>query len=151
MHIILNKDWYLPFKKVMFLNLNNDQQLSSSRTKTQLSEFFVDLNRIKTNQNKWKPMTFWSFYIYSLVQRFVYTFDAVWSKFDPIPHQKCIQFTGPNCMFTPFRVNIERQLRKQCFWMEVLVTMPSEAASKSGKLRISRCRCKDTSPRSSSG
>ena len=52
MHIILNKNWYLPFKIVMFLSLNNDQQLSSSRTKAQLSEFFEDLNRIKTYQNK---------------------------------------------------------------------------------------------------
>ena len=34
-------------------NLNNDQQLSSSRKKAQWSEFFKDLNRIKTNQNKW--------------------------------------------------------------------------------------------------
>ena len=34
---------------------------------------------------------------YSLVQWIVYTFDAVWSKFDSIPHQECIQFTGPNC------------------------------------------------------
>ena len=34
---------------------------------------------------------------YSLVQRFVYTFVAVWSKFDSIPHQKCIQIAGPNC------------------------------------------------------
>ena len=37
-------------------------------------------------------------FIYSLVQWIGYTFDAVWSKFDSIPHQKCIQFTGPNCM-----------------------------------------------------
>ena len=34
---------------------------------------------------------------YSLVQRVVYTFDAVWSKFDSITHQKCIQIAGPNC------------------------------------------------------
>ena len=34
---------------------------------------------------------------YSLVQRFVYTFDAVWSQIYFIPHQKCIQIAGPNC------------------------------------------------------
>ena len=36
----------------MFLNLNNDQQLSSIQTKAQGSEFFEDLNPTKTNQNK---------------------------------------------------------------------------------------------------
>ena len=39
-----------------------------------------------------------SCHIYSFVQRFVYTFDAVWSKFDSIAHQKCIQIAGPNCI-----------------------------------------------------
>ena len=34
---------------------------------------------------------------YSLVQRFVYTFDALWSQIYFIPHQKCIQIAGPNC------------------------------------------------------
>ena len=35
--------------------------------------------------------------IYSLVQWIGYTFDAVWSQIYFIPHQNCIQFTGPNC------------------------------------------------------
>ena len=35
--------------------------------------------------------------LYSLVQQFVYTFDAVWSQIYFIPHQKCIQIAGPNC------------------------------------------------------
>ena len=41
--------------------------------------------------------TFLKLWNYSLVQRFVYTFDAVLSKFDSILHQKCIQIAGPNC------------------------------------------------------
>ena len=35
--------------------------------------------------------------LYSLVQWIGYTFDAIWSQIYFIPHQKCIQFTGPNC------------------------------------------------------
>ena len=37
--------------------------------------------------------------MYSLVQRFVYTFDALWSQIYFIPHHKCIQIAGPNCRF----------------------------------------------------
>ena len=35
--------------------------------------------------------------LYSLVQWIGYTFGAVWSQIYFMPHQKCIQFTGPNC------------------------------------------------------
>ena len=60
----------------MFLNLNNDQKLSSSRMKAQISKFFEDLNRIKTNQNKWKSMMF-LIVLYQMTQRIVYTFNGL--------------------------------------------------------------------------
>ena len=53
-------------------------------------------------------------YIYSLVQWIEYTFDAVWSKFDSIPHQKCIQFTVPYCT-SHIYMNVTR---KMLFWLE---------------------------------
>ena len=37
--------------------------------------------------------------IYSLVQWIRYTFDAVWSKFDSIPNQKCTQIAGLEVIF----------------------------------------------------
>ena len=60
---------------------------------------------------------------YSLVQWIKYTFDAAWSKFDSIPHQKCIQFTGPNCTYvcySPdglFWLNQYKQDRGITLWM----------------------------------
>ena len=43
------------------------------------------------------PIVYITSPLYSLVQWIGYTFDAVWSQIYFIPHQKCIQFTGPNC------------------------------------------------------
>ena len=55
---------------------------------------FVMLYSFQGHHNRKWPRIFT---LYSLVQRFVHTFDAVWSQIYFIPHQKCIQIAAPNC------------------------------------------------------
>ena len=61
--------------------------------------FFFRFLEILSNQN-------FHFETYRLVQWLGYTFYAIWSKFDSIPHQKYIQFAGPNCIWNGVKVSI---------------------------------------------
>ena len=64
---------------------------------------------------------FWyALHAYSLVQWIGYTFDAVWSKFDSIPHQKCIQFNGPNCRLAKNTDKSHLKYRQKTFILKLI-------------------------------
>ena len=60
-----------------------------------------NLDALKIGLHTLRATHYWMV-MYSLVQWIGYTFDVVWSQIYFIPHQKCIQFTGPNCRYQLF-------------------------------------------------
>ena len=57
-----HKIWKTKLKKHKFFEIGQEL-VRPAHLKAQWSEFFEDLNQIKTNQNKWKSMTFLLFYM----------------------------------------------------------------------------------------